>query len=552
MDVYGSSGIAQPEDRVSMQANKLMRHLCRTGVLALTALMAAMPVEPVMAQEAPSNVENAAPQEEASQPAVRRTLQSSLSGLRGTTAGTQPATGIEDPFLDGGMEQVEANVDGVDAAAVPVRSPARIQAEEDSAGGKVRPESPEGPVSGIIVNGAPDPRDNVAEAPLQTGSARRPESDPFLPTGFRAGSWNVFVRLEQAIGFTTKTSRAPGGTSGAILETDGVITARSDWSRHEASLEATGSLEKGLSGDAQEIPAAGVTGNLRLDLVDGYTANLRSNYNYSTEATTSNSLGGSVSDRPGVHAYGGSAELLRGGRKLALSVKASADRTTYEQASLDGGGVLIQDDRNNTLYQLTGRAGYELSAAIAPFVQAGIGRRVYDEEADRNGDQRGSTLIDLRTGAAIDLGEKLRGEAAVGYLVENYDGSSLQTLGVASLNGNLVWSPQRGTDVTLSAATALNGSTTAGESGSVSRNFGVSVERQIRDRLSVNAGVAVKVDTFQSGDRDLTTTASVGLEYWINRFLAVTAQLEQERFDSATAGNSWDATTARIGLTLQR
>ncbi len=548
MDVYGSSGNSQPDDCNPMLKNRLTRHMRRSGSVAFVALLAAFQF--AHAQETQSSGTQPA---ETGETVKRRNLQPEVSGLRGSLTGTQPSLDVEDPFSDGGIEQAERDEEGVvdPATPVPVRRPL-ISSDDDFSSGRARAEAPEGPVAGTVVNGAPDPRDSVAQDPEQTGTARRPETDPFLPTGFRAGSWNVFARLDQAIGFTTNTSKAPGGTSGAILETNATLSARSDWSRHEASIEANGSFDRGISGDAQEIPSAGVVGNLRLDLADGYTGNLRSNYNFSTEATTSNSLGGGVSDRPGVHAYGGSAELLRGGRKLALSVKASADRTTYEQASLDGGGVLVQNDRNNTLYQLTGRVGYELSAAIQPFVQAGVGRRIHDEEFDRNGDQRDSTLLDLRTGAVIDLGEKLRGEAAIGYLVEDYNGSSLQTLGTASVNGNLVWSPERGTDVTLSAATSLNGSTTAGEGGSVSRNFGISVDRQIRDRLSVNAGLGVKIDSFEDGERDVTATASVGLQYWINRFLAVTAQLEHERFNSATAGNSWEANTARIGLTLQR
>lgn len=536
----------------SMTRNRLSRQWCRSGAAALLVLLAALQPVAGFAQQTDGN-DPAANRASASRTGIPAPAKGSFTRLRGTLAGTQGAETGDDIFTDGGIE--EANRDGLNEdETIPAQRPKSAAATEDDAvsSDRARAELPQGPVAAALANGQPDPRDNVAADPVETGTARRPETDPFLPAGFRAGSWNVFVRLDQAIGYTTNANKASGGTSGSIAETDASLTARSDWSRHEASIEATAAYERALSGDDPGIPKAGIAGNLRLDLADGYSANLRSNYNYSTEATTSNSLGGSVSQRPGVHAFGGSAELLRGGAKLVLSVKASADRTSYEQATLGSGGVLDQSDRDNTLYQLTGRAGYEASPALQPFLQAGIGRRLHDLAADRNGDERDSTLVDLRAGVLVDLGEKLRGEIAAGYLAENHDAATLATLGTPTLNGNLVWSPQRGTTVTFTGATSLNGSTTAGNSGSVSRSFGVSAERQIRDRLSANASLAMKIDSYENGSSDVTLTAATGIKYWVNRFLAVSAGIELERFDSSTAGNSWDATTARIGLTLQR
>ena len=386
---------------------------------------------------------------------------------------------------------------------------------------------------------------NPAADPVQNGVARPPETNPFLPVGFRAGTWNVFARIDQAIGYSTNTSRTADGEAGAILTTKGKVSMRSDWSRHEASIDAQGAIEQGLNGDDDTIPDANIAGRLRLDIVDGYAANLRANYDYNTENSSSSSSG-----RFDVQEYGGSAELLRGGQKLELSVKASADRTVYGDAPLDNGGSLDQQDRNNTLFQLTGRAGYELSPALKPFVQAGIGRRLHDNSG--NGGEVDGTLYDIRGGVAVDLGEKLRGEVAIGYLTEDYDGDSVATARTPSLNANLVWSPVRGTDITLTAATELEGASAAGQAGSVSQSLGIASRTQINDRLAALADASVQTDAYEDGTNDATWSIGAGLEYALSRYFAVTANVEQETFDAATKGGSWNASTVTVGMALQR
>jgi hypothetical protein len=458
--------------------------------------------------------------------------------LRGSSAvvpaQTAPA-GTELDTLD--------TLDEIDAGNAP---PVVVPSIEEEAQGRALPEQPLQPLADSV--DAPDETlANPAVGPIEDGVARPPEVNPFLPVGFRAGTWNVFARIDQALGYSTNTGRTPDGEAGAILTTNGKVSMRSDWSRHEATIDAQGGIEQGLNSEDETIPEANVAGKLRLDIVDGYAVNLRANYDFNTEDSGSDDSG-----RFDVQEYGGSAELLRGGRKLELSVKASADRTVYGDAPLENGGRLDQQDRNNTLFQLTGRAGYEMSPAMKPFVQAGIGRRLHDNSVDSNGVEVDGTLYDLRTGVAVDLGEKIRGEAAIGYLTEDYDGDTLATVSTPSLNANLVWSPVRGTDITFTAATELDSASAAGQSGSVTQSLGAASRTQVNDRLAVLGEASVQTDTYEDGTNDATWSIGAGLEYALSRYLAVTANVEQETFDAATKGSSWNASTVTVGMALQR
>jgi hypothetical protein len=190
---------------------------------------------------------------------------------------------------------------------------------------------------------------------------------------------------------------------------------------------------------------------------------------------------------------------------------------------------------------------------LKPFLQGGIGKRVYDESVDRNGEDRSGTLVDLRAGLQVDLHEKLTGEMAVGYSWQDFNAGTIQTLDGITVNGTLNWSPERDTLVRLTAQTSFGGSTTAGDNGLLSYYFQTEAERRVRDNLAFNASASYQqsiYDTAGGSDRDYKV--GVGAEYWVSRFVSLTANLDYERYDSMTPGNSWDATSVRIGVALQR
>ncbi|MEC9343009.1 MAG: outer membrane beta-barrel protein [Pseudomonadota bacterium] len=497
--------------------------------------------------------------------------------LRGTDGRVSVADpGRYDPFSDGPLSREEldgtANAgegagseDDITGAAGGAMAASPGATEEGQAPvdpvsegqGRVLPVAPEPQVLDPV-NAAdmPSTRANVRVSPVEPGTRRPEQEDPFLPAGFRAGTWQVFTRLEQAIGYATNNTFAAGGRPGAFTQTDANVTMRSDWSRHEAQIEADGTLQRAFGGgstDTGYIPEAGINGRLRLDLVDGFTTTLRGNYDYSTEALSSTSLATGTAERPGVHAYGGSAELARTGGRLDLSLRGSADRVTYEDAVLADGSTASQRDRNNTLYQLTARAAYGPTPSVKPFVQGGLGWRVYDEEEDRNGENRSSVIMDIRAGFQLELREKLTGELAVGYAREAFASDTLDPLDAVTINGTLDWSPERDTQVTATASTSFGGPTTAGANGSVNYQLLAEAVRRVRDNLAVNATASYSQTVYDYFDgSDHSYMVGAGIEYWISRYLSLTADVEHEWFDSATRGSSWESTSVRMGVALQR
>lgn len=399
----------------------------------------------------------------------------------------------------------------------------------------------------------PEAGENKRARPVEAGIGRREDENPFSPSGFLAGPWNVNIRFEQAIGFATNADFAPGGEAGVYSYTDGTFAMETDPGRFQVRLEGQAGLRTPLDATGEGIPEAGIAGELNLDLLDGFAVGFSGGYDYTTEAVTSEDLPANVTGRPGVHGTSAGVRISRSGGKLGLELRGTFDRTTYEDADLSTGGVLSQEDRNNNLFSAAARISYAASPVFRPFVEAGLGWRRYDLAVDRNGEARNSIQQDFRAGLEMDFGEKLSGEIAVGYLQEDFEDEGLDTLRTPSFDAELAWSPERDTVVSLSGATVLDTSTSAGESGSAIHSLDLAVNRRVRQNLAIGARAGIIASRSQdNGDMDLAWTGGLGLEYFVNRYQSLTANLEYERYDSADPGESWASTAIRIGMAVQR
>lgn len=408
-------------------------------------------------------------------------------------------------------------------------------------------------LDGVTTGGIPTSKANNSVGQVEAGTRRVARQNPYEAQGFRLGSWLAFANLRQSAAYSTNLESTANAKSGFISQSNAEYSARSNWARHQAQINASGGFTRNFGASDTQIPTGNVSGELRLDLADDATGTSKLSYGYTTEAVNSTTLTGNVSKRPGVHTIKGSSSLEKSGTRLSFSLRTSVDRTIYDDANLTSGGLLSQEDRNNNHYQLTARSTYEVSAAFSPFAEATIGRRDFDLSKDRNNQERNASTYAFAVGTGIDLGEKITGDISVGYSVEEFEDKNLKNLEGFTFNGSLIWSPIRETTVALNAFTSFSGATAAGVSGSIVNNGDLTITRQISDRTQVSAttGVTVTTDTDYKVD---TTLWNVGtnFEYSLNNHLALTGALEYQQQFSDTASRAYDSTTLRTGIKLQR
>ncbi|MCP4071439.1 MAG: outer membrane beta-barrel protein [Hyphomicrobiales bacterium] len=397
------------------------------------------------------------------------------------------------------------------------------------------------------------PRSNLPASAVEPGTRPVSEDDPFAPTGIQIGSLRLTTIVEQGIGYTTNRQNAAMGDGGAVSQTELDMTLRSEWSRHDLEIVGAGKYQTNFDSQIDPDPGAQIDARLRLDLIDGYEATIGGNYEFETESASSVNLSQTAINEPGVHTFGAFADLQRTGHRFGFTLRAGIERQLYENAKLSGGGVQSQADRNFTSHTVQARLSYDIDLAFSPFVQASYTNNTYDLMVDRNGQRRDSTSYELRGGIAVNLSEKLNGEISAGYLNRDYVDPGLAALSGFVIDANMNWSPQRDTNIGLTLASNVDGSTSADDSGAITYEGALMLTRRIRDNLQVSANLGIsRTDYPGLGRLDTTYNAGLGFEHWLNRAMSITGDLSHEKFDSSDMGSSYDATTAILGIKFQR
>ena len=201
---------------------------------------------------------------------------------------------------------------------------------------------------------------------VEPGVAPLVEEDPFAPLGTQIGTLRLTTFVKQGVGFTTNKQSAALGDRGAFSRSEVDLQLRSQWERHELAINANGQYEDFFDRYIDPSPQVAIDGSLRLDLIDGFSATFGANYGFEKETASSTNLTTAAINEPGVHSFGTFAQLQRDARRFEMTLRASIDRTLYEDAKLAGGGLASQEDRNVTNHAMTMRLGYNPGLAFKP------------------------------------------------------------------------------------------------------------------------------------------------------------------------------------------
>ncbi len=459
--------------------------------------------------------------------------------------GLQPVTNI--PTSPGALPDETATASMPAVPAAPAETPrARAEAADDVTTGTVREPTI-------------DSADNL---PLDRGAERvgaiegldRPgEDNPYAAVGIRWGNFILKPSLETGITATSNADSSSDGSSAVLSDTTLRLNAASDWASNSATIDAFGNFRRTLSGQEVDDFTGGVDAALELELGHEYRARGTFNYSIAPESAASPVVIVNAAEEPIRQTLGGTLGLEKDAGKARFAVTGGISHDAYGDADLIGGGTLSQKDRDSTLYSLTLRTGYEISPSLTPFVEAEIGREIYDQEVDSAGYRRSSDQYAVRGGLAFDRGEKLSGEVAIGWMRENFDDLRLEPLSAASVEADVLWSPMRETNVRLSGSSTFEGTTTSGESGSVLYATRIGIERQMRANLTGNASLGLAWRDYSSIDPDETIlSAEAGLTWWLNRYAGITGRIRHESVSSDDAGRDTETNSVFLGLKLQR
>jgi hypothetical protein len=395
-------------------------------------------------------------------------------------------------------------------------------------------------------------RDNRRE-PAIDGRRKRPETDAYAAPGIAAGAFTIRPTVETGIRWTSNSDSSAKGKPAFLSETNLRLRAESNWSRHKLNLEATGSWLKSISGTDTDDPEAGLAADFEIDVSEGTAITGALGWKHSVEAASAPATVVGALSRPTLDLFTGSLGASHDLGLIGLRARLNAERSSYGEATDAAGAVVSQDDRNNTYAGLTLRASYDLSPALSPFVEGEVGRRFYDNATDSFGLERGATRLAIRTGVEANFSEKLRGDLAIGYLVENIDDPALEDISGLSLAGTMNWSPMRGTNVALTASTSVEGASTATSAGSLLHGLNIALTKRVRENLDLTANAGVRLRDYSGPNpNEITYSAGAGFIYWFNRYVGLNSRAAHETVISSDPTRESHTNSVFVGMTFRR
>ena len=403
-----------------------------------------------------------------------------------------------------------------------------------------------------------DAKDFARVQPAQSAGAETPyrseaEEDPYEAIGIRLGGLILRPSIETGVTVTDNVDLGTDKESAVLSETTLRLNAVTDDPVDNATIEGFVTYRKSIAGTDYSEPEGGLDAAANLDLGRELRLNATISYAGAYEgAEAPYSPGVTFTESPFKHSLGATIGLEKYEGPLRYAIAGEVEREIYTNAEATTGTV-SQEDRNASLFNLKLRGGYAMSQVLVPFAELEIGRRIYDNRTNSGGYEPSANEYALRGGVEFDVSEKLTGEIAVGYVVQRPDDDRLATVEGVSIEGQVAWSPVRGTDVTLALSTDVEGSSTTGASGSLLRGARLTIARQVRDNLELSADVsAERRDYVATGDHDTILSAELGASYWLNRSAAIVGRIGHERQTSTLPDRDYQANTAFLGVRLQR
>lgn len=391
--------------------------------------------------------------------------------------------------------------------------------------------------------------------PSTAGPFKRPkaEEEPYGPVGIREGAFVLKPSIEVSEGYDDNPLRTQGEPGSRFTTVKSALSAQSDWSRHELSMDLRGSFTHYSDIDHNDRPEAAAIVRGRIDVTKTTRIELVEKAALTTQsAGTPNSVTGAKRP-PNIYTLGSTVGVVQGFNRLELGLYGGYERNIYQNADLIGGGVLDLSDSNYNSYSTRLRASYEVTGGVRPFVEASIDTRVFDHTVDSFGVRRGSDGMKADVGIAFDRPEIIKGEASIGYGRRTYDDPTLPNISGLMVNSSLVWKATPLTKVTLAVTSTIGESTLTGASGVFTHEAKVIIDHDFRRWLIGSAFASYGIDDYHGiGRVDDRFTYGGALTYYFNRSLALRGELRQERQTSNMPGENYTANIVMIGLRLQR
>ncbi len=158
----------------------------------------------------------------------------------------------------------------------------------------------------------------------------------------------------------------------------------------------------------------------------------------------------------------------------------------------------------------------------------------------------------MKGGTTFEFSRLLTGDMAVGYELRDYQDPRLNRLQGLLTSGSLVWTASGLTTVRLNATSSIDETTLPFVSGSLSRDYSLTVDHAFRRWLIGTVKGGYGTSDYDGERQDKRYYVEGDLVYKLSRTLQIKGSVRRDWLDSNVPGASSSGTVVMLGLRVQR
>lgn len=373
--------------------------------------------------------------------------------------------------------------------------------------------------------------------------------------GVRIGIGVLYPRIEVS-GQTTDNlyaaSQAPVADTSVRIQPG--VSIESDRSRHAWTVFARGSVNRYRQTDEENTDEATVGGEGRIELTRQADVGFGAQYRSEFEPRTAPSSMPAAIRPTRIVTTQAHVNSIRTSGRVRLSARADWRSLDYRDTRSVAGDVIDQDGRDRTIASATARMDLAISPSVAVFLQTTGNARRYAQDPEPSLPSRDSDGAEFLGGTEFEIGSRMRGQAAVGYLKQDFASLGFADVSGFGGQGQIEWFPSGLTTVTVAAGRKLDDTQEPGAGAFVSTSASVGIDHELLRSVILTGRLMWSRDAYSGIDReDTRTVATAGFTYLLNRRLGLNASVSSQGTRSAGASRSrdFDVTGASLSLVFQ-
>lgn len=382
----------------------------------------------------------------------------------------------------------------------------------------------------------------------------------YKPLGVRAGGFMLHPGVQLAAEFNDNVFyTAENEIDDTIWHMRPYITAQSNWNRHAFNVRLAADIARYDEFGERDYEDYFLLINGRVDVRN------RSYLSYSADYMDLHEDLNSRDAEQGLEPtrytlIGGSLGYDHTFNRLSVGVLGGLRRLDFENATALDGSVLDNQDRDRDEAFGSLHVGYQFQTDKQAFVRFGLNELDYDQALDRNGISRNSDGWTADAGLAFNITGKLDGDVFVSYHDQSYDDPGLPGVSGWAGGAGLHWRPTFLTSVRARIMSNVQPTTYQYSSGYLRTLYSVRVDHELLRSLQINAQVSYSDNDYQltadapqdARSKDKLLQYGVGLSYFINRYLFLSASYTHDTLSSNLPLDEYDVNRIWLTLSVER